>query len=123
MDCPEARAAALSCRSSTRPQPTSATPSADTALPETTTSPTCSVGNGDFACPNGRCLPAVQVCDGVRDCIDGADEGRFCELVRRGNHQPQQHRQDRRGWLVDLRVQFRALLQPLLNPHNITSEE
>lgn len=127
MDCPEARAAALKCNLSTRPQPASATPSADTAFPDATspTSPTreCSVGDGDFSCPDGRCLLAVHVCDGVRDCSDGADEGRFCQLLRRESHQPQQHRQERRGWLVDLRVQFRALIRPLLNPYNLTNED
>ncbi|KAL1421542.1 hypothetical protein MTO96_022982 [Rhipicephalus appendiculatus] len=123
-DCPEAKAAALDCRSATRPAPTLATPSADTAIRNATgpTSPSrkCNVNDGDFWCHDGRCLLPVQVCDGVRDCSDGSDEGRFCQLVHRGNQQ-QQH--GLRGWLVDLRVQFRMLLQPLPNPSNLTNED
>ncbi|KAL1480549.1 hypothetical protein MTO96_034705 [Rhipicephalus appendiculatus] len=61
------------------------------ALSTTSTPPrNCTVDDGDFPCVDGRCLLPVQVCDGVRDCSDGADEGRFCQLVCRGSHEPQQ---------------------------------
>lgn len=102
----------------------------------------CDVDDGGFPCMDGRCLLPAQVCDGVRDCSDGADEGRFCQLVGRGNQQPplqpQQHRQRQsqrqpyqqpqqhhglRGWLVDLRMQFRMLFQPLHDSSNLTSRE
>ncbi|KAH7976044.1 hypothetical protein HPB52_008467 [Rhipicephalus sanguineus] len=83
-DCPEAKAAALYCRSATRPDPTPATPPADAALSNATgaTPPSrdCNVSDGDFWCPDGRCLLAFQVCDRVRDCSDGADEGPLCQL-------------------------------------------
>ncbi|KAL1480547.1 hypothetical protein MTO96_034703 [Rhipicephalus appendiculatus] len=92
-NCPEAGVMALNCSLSTRPEPISATPSSHTAPPDATSptslSPECNVDNGGFSCPDGRCLLPVQVCDGVRDCSDGADEGPLCRFVRRGNQQPQ----------------------------------
>ncbi|KAL1480546.1 hypothetical protein MTO96_034702 [Rhipicephalus appendiculatus] len=104
-NCPEARVMALNCSLSTRPEPTVATPSSHTAPPDATSptslSPDCNVDNGGFSCPDGRCLLPVQVCDGVRDCSDGADEGPLCRFFHRGNQQPQQQH-GLRGWLMDL---------------------
>ncbi|KAL1480545.1 hypothetical protein MTO96_034701 [Rhipicephalus appendiculatus] len=111
-NCPEARVPALNCSLSRSPEPTSATPSSDNALPVATSptspSPDCNVDDGGFSCPDGRCLLPVQVCDGVRDCCDGADEGPLCRFFGRGNQQPQQLH-DLRGWLLDLRMQLRVL--------------
>lgn len=103
----------------------------------------CNVQDGGFPYMDGRCLLPVQVCDGVGDCSDGADEGRFCQLVRRGNQEPPQQPQQQpqppqpqsqqppqnppqqrhglRGWLMDLRMQFRMLFQPLQDSSNLTS--
>lgn len=30
---------------------------------------------GEVSCVDGTCLGAIQLCDGVWDCLDGADEG------------------------------------------------
>ncbi|XP_077542455.1 MAM and LDL-receptor class A domain-containing protein 2-like [Haemaphysalis longicornis] len=57
-------------QSSTRmtPLPT-ATPTAATSSPR----PTC--GYGMFSCRDGKnCIPALLLCDGVKDCLNGADE-------------------------------------------------
>lgn len=123
-DCPEARVRALNCSLPTTPKPPLTSPSADTALTTGRTSPSgdCNVDNGDFSCPDGRCLLPVQVCDGVRDCSNGADEGPLCRFVRRGNQQPQQQH-GLRGWLVDLRMQLRVLPQPLRDWFNLTTSE
>lgn len=32
----------------------------------------------EFACSNGRCVPASKFCDRVNDCEDSSDEPRFC---------------------------------------------
>ena len=29
---------------------------------------------GHFACPSGNCISSVWLCDGQKDCEDGADE-------------------------------------------------
>ncbi|KAL1447289.1 hypothetical protein MTO96_044334, partial [Rhipicephalus appendiculatus] len=92
--------------------------------PPDATSPTSpsldsNVDDGIFSCPDGRCLLPVQVCDGVRDCSDGADECPLCRFVRRGNQQPRQQH-DLRGWLVDLRMQLRVHPQSLGNWSNLT---
>ncbi|KAH6922968.1 hypothetical protein HPB50_020393 [Hyalomma asiaticum] len=81
MGCPNPEAVAYSC--TTRPGLTSATSTEVAVTTEATgtASPPprgCNVEDGDFPCLDGRCLLPVQVCDGVRDCGDGADEGRFC---------------------------------------------
>ncbi|KAL1421544.1 hypothetical protein MTO96_022984 [Rhipicephalus appendiculatus] len=88
-NCPEARVSALDCSLSTRPEPTSATPSADTAGPSSPPSD-WNLNDGGISCRDGRCLRPVQVCDGVRDCSDGFDEGFICGHFSRWNHQ-QQH--------------------------------
>ncbi|KAH6922974.1 hypothetical protein HPB50_020399 [Hyalomma asiaticum] len=143
-NCPEAKVAALNCTSSTRPQPTLASLLNDTTPGDvsSTTSPparNCNIADGDFPCLDGWCLHPFQVCDGVTDCSDGADEGRFCELIQQRNqqrqeekpqeqqqeqrqHQPQQH-YGFRGWLLDLSMQFRMLFQPLQDSSNLTSRK
>lgn len=32
----------------------------------------------EFACKNGKCIPAFKYCDKVHDCGDNSDEPRFC---------------------------------------------
>lgn len=32
----------------------------------------------EFACKNGKCIPASKYCDRVHDCGDTSDEPRFC---------------------------------------------
>lgn len=32
----------------------------------------------EFACKNGKCIPATKYCDKVHDCGDSSDEPRFC---------------------------------------------
>lgn len=32
----------------------------------------------EFACSNGKCIPASKFCDRVNDCDDSSDEPRFC---------------------------------------------
>ncbi|KAL1480551.1 hypothetical protein MTO96_034707 [Rhipicephalus appendiculatus] len=84
-NCPEARDMTLNCSLCTRPEPTLATPSADTAGP---TSPPSDLNTGGFWCLDGRCLRRDQVCDGVRDCSDGNDED-ICRLLSLFSHQRQ----------------------------------
>ncbi|KAH6922972.1 hypothetical protein HPB50_020397 [Hyalomma asiaticum] len=145
-NCPDARAAALNCTSSTRPKPTLASPLKDTTPGDVSskTSPparSCNITAGGFPCLDGRCLLPVQVCDGVTDCSDGADEGRFCQLIQQHNqqrqkekpqkqpqHQAQRHQTKQqqhgfRGWLLDLSMQLRMLFQPLQDSSNLTSRE
>uniref|UniRef100_A0A131XQW2 Putative vitellogenin receptor n=1 Tax=Hyalomma excavatum TaxID=257692 RepID=A0A131XQW2_9ACAR len=145
-NCPDARSAALNCTSTTNPEPTLATPLEDTTPGDvsSTTSPparSCNIDGGEFPCLDGRCLLPVQVCDGLTDCSDGADEGRFCQLILQRNqqpkkekpqqkpkHQPQRHQTKQqqhgfRGWLLDLSMQFRMLFQPLQDSSNLTSRE
>lgn len=38
-----------------------------------------------FKCSSGRCIDETRVCDGVRDCSDASDEGRFCSACDRSN--------------------------------------
>lgn len=147
-DCPTSTE--VTTTAATTPELTTriTTPLVTAASEATSSNPTspsmrlCDVDDGGFPCMDGRCLLPVQVCDGVRDCSNGADEGRFCQLVRRGNQQPplqpqqQPQRQSQRqpyqqpqqhhglrGWLVDLRMQFRMLFQPLHDSSNLTSRE
>lgn len=148
MDCPTSTevttAAATTPELTTRittPLVTSAS-EASSSNPASPSIRLCDVDDGGFPCIDGRCLLPAQVCDVVRDCSDGADEGRFCQLVRRGNQQPplqpqqQPQRQPQRqpyqqplqhhglrGWLVDLRMQFRMLFQPFHDSSNLTSRE
>ncbi|KAK8777062.1 hypothetical protein V5799_029593 [Amblyomma americanum] len=46
----------------------------------TTVSPRCDVDQGRFPCLDGQCLLPGKVCDGKKDCTDGADEGTFCKV-------------------------------------------
>lgn len=32
----------------------------------------------EYACKNGKCIPASKYCDKVHDCGDNSDEPRFC---------------------------------------------
>lgn len=32
----------------------------------------------EFACKNGKCIPATKYCDKIHDCGDNSDEPRFC---------------------------------------------
>lgn len=32
----------------------------------------------EFACKNGKCIPASKYCDKIHDCGDNSDEPRFC---------------------------------------------
>ncbi|KAH7976043.1 hypothetical protein HPB52_008466 [Rhipicephalus sanguineus] len=123
-DCPSARVAMGNCIFSAWPDSILATPSVDTALTTGPASPSddCNVDNDGFSCPDGRCLLSVQVCDGMRDCSDGADEGSLCRFLRRGNQPPQQQH-GLRGWLVDLRMQLRVQPQPLRNGSNLATWE
>ncbi|KAL3198198.1 hypothetical protein MRX96_014537 [Rhipicephalus microplus] len=96
-DCAEKRNAVLSSSTAgATMESTLTTPSQDVVMDEaagtTRTRPRfCNVENGDFPCLDGGCLLPVQVCDGVRDCSDGADEGRFCQLVCHGSHHHHDH--------------------------------
>ncbi|KAL1429232.1 hypothetical protein MTO96_016561 [Rhipicephalus appendiculatus] len=46
----------------------------------TTVAPRCDVDQGRFPCLDGQCLLPSKVCDGRKDCSDGADEGSFCKV-------------------------------------------
>ncbi|KAH7983823.1 hypothetical protein HPB52_014598 [Rhipicephalus sanguineus] len=46
----------------------------------TTLAPRCDVDQGRFPCLDGQCLLPSKVCDGRKDCSDGADEGAFCKV-------------------------------------------
>lgn len=46
----------------------------------TTPTPRCDVDQGRFPCLDGQCLLPSKVCDGRKDCSDGADEGSFCKV-------------------------------------------
>ncbi|KAL1421541.1 hypothetical protein MTO96_022981 [Rhipicephalus appendiculatus] len=88
-DCPSSMGVTTAA-STTRELTTRITTPLAIAASEATTSNTvspsfhhCNVEDGGFPCMDGRCLLPVQVCDGARDCSDGADEGRFCQL---GSH-------------------------------------
>lgn len=136
-DCPEARTTAkLLCVYGKTPKPKLATTSGDTVAIDVTSTTSaspprdCSVDDGDFPCVDGQCLRPVQVCDGVRHCSDGADEGQFCQLVRQGNQEPQhqlQHQPQQqhvlRNLLADLHLQCRVLPDSSQNSSDATKEE
>ncbi|KAL1421545.1 hypothetical protein MTO96_022985 [Rhipicephalus appendiculatus] len=129
-DCPDAKEAArFMCHYGRTPKPKLAPPTEDAASTTSISVLDCNVDDGGFPCMDGRCLLPVQVCDGVKDCIDGADEGRFCQLVRHGNQQPQQpqpqqqHEHGLHSLLADLHLQCRVLLDPSLNSSNAAKEE
>lgn len=48
---------------------------------------------GHFACPSGNCISSVWLCDGQKDCEDGADEfqcGKQANLILHGRAPAQQ---------------------------------
>ncbi|KAH7976041.1 hypothetical protein HPB52_008464 [Rhipicephalus sanguineus] len=134
MGCPETKETArFVCHYGRTPKPKLATPTedavaVDTASTTSTPALDCNVDDGDFPCMDGQCLLPFQVCDGVRDCSDGADEGRFCQLVRQGNEQPQKSQQQHdehslHSLLTDLHLHCHVLLDQSLNSSNATKEE
>jgi hypothetical protein len=55
-----------------------------------TDSPTAPCLHHNFNCTEGKCLAEMQVCDGVNDCADGADE-EACNECEQGTHNCSQY--------------------------------
>ncbi len=48
----------------------------------------CDPGRGRFRCGLGDCIDADLVCTGSADCVDGADEGQWCQVRTKRETRP-----------------------------------